>query len=401
MKIIEKIRALALAAFIMASFTAHAEDLPFSTTIDNPLTVLNVIIDKTDKNAVIARSAAILDAKRVAFQQLAERNLTPEQMKDFKLPEDQIISRLVQDFEIADEQISATRYVANFTVRFQKTVNDYLKINTPTPQIVGAKDKTVLVLPYYENIAGKKLLWEDGNPWMTAWKSTPRDTGGINIVLPLGDIDDVGAGDAAAVWSDNYIAIEKLRSNYGADEVLLTVANVSGPQMTVDAHIYKDGRLLHVDSFPTHTVVSGGDASFKTGVDAVLEFLHQPLPSQPETPDPLDQPDQASISPPLLNEGGSGPVLIDAEMNFDSFAKWVEAQKRLAAVAPPIKVEIKSISSGMATFTLGFSGNFTTLKSALAEKNITFSAPTIEVDETALDATSAPQKTIYTLQMAE
>src|SRR3989304_3177532 len=68
--------------------------------VAEPLTVTDVIIDKTDKNAVTARDQAIVEAQRRAFQKLAERSMTPELFEAYQLPDDKTIATLVHDFEI-------------------------------------------------------------------------------------------------------------------------------------------------------------------------------------------------------------------------------------------------------------------------------------------------------------
>ncbi len=75
----------------------------------------------------------------------------------------------------------------------------------------------------------------------------------------------------------------------------------------------------------------------------------------------------------------TGPLMLDAEMNFATFAQWVDAQKRLSSLKPPVTMEIKTISSTGASFSLKFDGTMDTLKSALATHGIAISPPVLEV----------------------
>lgn len=301
----------------------------------DPLTVADVLIDKTAANSVAARDQAIADAPAVAFQKLAERNLPESQAKAIKVPKN--VSSLVQDFEIKGEQMSSTRYVAKFTVRFSDAVRQYIDIHeTPvaaadastapvsdkpaaeqmtdkeaqddavvgeepsppsddahpddrvvwnndssksyTPPADGAAEplgKTVLILPYLENMAGQTILWEDPNPWRRIWQNAlPSATlGAAQLIVPLGDVSDLSAGPGNAVWSGDYGAVEKLRRNYNADEVVLLAANKSGSSMTVDVYTYREGRFRHRGSITPFVGDKSEVEAYRQALTDTLRYL--------------------------------------------------------------------------------------------------------------------------------
>jgi hypothetical protein len=423
-----------IAGFIVFAFFLHALPAraaetsappPVTEAIDDPFTVSGVTVDKTDKNAVVARTAAIAEAKRTALQKLAERNLDAGDLKGFKLPDDAAISAVVQDFEITSERLSRTRYVATFTVRFRPGVGAYVDVRAKAPGKVAAaavttavKPRSILVLPYFQDISGKVLLWEDSNVWLKAWQDAlPTPPAGWAVAVPLGDIGDVAAGDAAAVWSGGYDAVEKLRVNYGADEVVLPVANKSGPQLTIDMYVYRDGKL---DRTASLTPVS---ADFAEGIAAVMQSLKNP-PAAKKTEEKEEKAEKAVEEPasvvdnsvaappfptpavvggpvapppaagPAVLPAGGGPTTIDARMNFDDFSRWMELQKRVTAMTPPASIDIKTISSTSAAFTLRFDGGMETLKSALAAHGIALDEPVVEVG-----GPQTAQKPVYALQL--
>lgn len=319
---------------------------------DNPWEVRNLKIDQTAENAVVARTKAMAEAKRQAFQKLVERNLPAEEVKGFKIPDDKIINSVVQDFEIEDEQISANQYVANFTVRFKRRVLELIQVNigmkgvlapppstiaaaglspapspsvtvtkpavsavatealspppvTPTPKqemttslpVAGGVPSTaqskpddkkppvlkpkapivsrgVLVLPYLQNISGKLRLWEDPNPWMQAWQTSPLTTPwGRNIILPVGDINDISSGSSDAIWSGDTRVVEKLRAKYNVQEVILAVINKSGPSVTIDVYHYGDGILSPKQTLTPYVANMDGDAPYRQSVQEVLKHM--------------------------------------------------------------------------------------------------------------------------------
>jgi hypothetical protein len=378
---------------------------------DTALTVTDIIIDKTDKNAVMARDQAIIDAQRTAFQQLAEKSMPPEDFKAYKLPDDKTIATLVQDFEIKNEQISSDRYVAHFTVRFTPEIANYIKVpegvttvaatNAPVPvAVVPVGPRDVLVLPYFENIAGKKLLWEDPNPWREAWQASGnvKPSPDLTISVPTGDLNDISAGSTDAVWTGDYSAVEKLRANYNANEVDLTVANKSGISTKVDLYIYRDGKLTRQKSMTPYVK---DEKSFKDAIAQVTEALKSPQPYEDETSaHPKDDvfktsAETAAHSTPAPPE----KIMLDATMNFDTFTQWLEVQRRLASISPIPTVEISSLSKNAAQFSIAYDGGMDTFKTALAGKGLTLNQPIVEVDESVLGSGKATKHTLYELRL--
>lgn len=88
---------------------------------DSLYEVTGVAVDVADESSVKARTKAFAEAQQKAFAVLAgrfgqaDRTATPE-----------MVSALVQDFEITNEQLSHKRYKGIFTIRFRESaVNGY------------------------------------------------------------------------------------------------------------------------------------------------------------------------------------------------------------------------------------------------------------------------------------
>lgn len=414
--------------------------------VTEPLTVADVIIDKTAKNAVVARNEAMVEAQRVAFQKLAERNMTADAFKTLKLPDDKTIMTLVQDFEIKNEQLSATRYVANFTVRFREGVKNYVNIvmplavateaqAAPTEGTTGGREiltlvsnapRNILLLPYLESISGKSLLWEDANPWRAAWQAVNPQLKNGKVTIPLGDISDVSAGSSDVVWSGDYSVIEKMRTNYGVDEVILAAANKSGTVMSIDMYSFKGGVL---NRLPTLTPVIGEKSeaeAYRQGVDDVLAALANPqslsLPANTaaaisqELTGASAMPTEGmgtttttttttviSEQPMIATEVSSLNAIgadVDAAMIFSDAGTWMEMQKRLATIVPPVQLTIRALASDGAQFSMSFPGNVETLKAVLAEKGILMDPAMVMVDPAIIPGSSnAVQRAPYEIRL--
>ena len=491
----------------------------------DPLTVADLLIDKTAANSVAARDQAIADAPMLAFQKLAERNLPEKQAKALKVPKN--VASLVQDFEIKGEQMSSTRYVAKFTVRFSDSVRQYIDVHeTPvaaagtagqpataatapedTPEntsedaqdeaVVGEEPappvdaqaaapadaqaaapadgrvvwndntnrtdttsaggeglgKIALVLPYLENMSGQTVLWEDPNPWRRIWQNAlpNANLNGTQLVVPLGDVSDLASGPSNAVWSGDYGAVEKLRRNYGADDVILLAANKSGSSMTVDVYTYRDGRFRHRGSLTPFVGDKSDVEAYRQALSDTLRYLaagqlpqqrrparpslemishdathavnaHPSLvqsDTQPETPAPgtlilkpysaTPQPMQPSVPPvqqsrlmppayapqPGVTQYAQTPVVngrtqLAAMATFRNFQSWMEMQKRLNGMAPMVGIDIRSINSNSAAVTLNYASSLDALRGELATRGIALGGPA------GMDPVQGP---LYSLQL--
>lgn len=105
--------ALALACLVCAP-PAGAQEMAVSA-----YTVEHVEVDVTAANAVKAREEALIRAQVKAFEALADAQLSEEARASYAVPDADTIMGLVKDFEVTNEQLSATRYKGIFTVRFR------------------------------------------------------------------------------------------------------------------------------------------------------------------------------------------------------------------------------------------------------------------------------------------
>lgn len=455
------ITAFALAAFIFPNGDAMALEKLIkgapaqvgelktpTVTPDGPLTVIDVIVDKTAANAVLARDQAMAEAQRLAFQKLAERNLTPDEYKAFKAPDIKTIASLVQDFEIKGEQLSSTRYVANFTVRFRDAVREYVHVTMPGPMMgtveaVQGTDageelaqpgegggltssvadapvvavgpaKNYLILPYIETMDRRLLLWEDPNPWRQAWQQDmPRPSpNGSAYIVPMGDIPDVSAGSTDAVWSGDYRAVEKLRQNYRADEVVLAVANKSGAYMTIDMYFFRNSGLLKREVLQPYVGERSPAEAFAFARAEVMKYLQNPAGfkgkrtvesiSRELTARKDAEPGAATVA--VTTAATTVPVRggkteVEAMMSFTSLGAWMDMQKRLSTLTPPVRVNIRSLNKSGAQFTMRYDGDMASLRDALAARGIALNQPSVEINPDVARGEAGGMKPVYGLQL--
>lgn len=149
------------------------------------------------------------------------------------------------------------------------------------------------------------------------------------------------------------------------------------------------------------------------GPDGVIAALKSPQPFQagvlqappPVTavaaavaPAPETQPLEAE-KPVVQQKGKPEKITIGATMNFGSFSQWMEAQKRLATINPPLSIEISSLTKDSVRFTIAYDGGLEAFRTALAGKGLALNQPVVEVDEAVLGSDKPTQKTVYELSL--
>ena len=140
------------------------------------VTIDEIDVDVSASNAVEAREKAFEEAQVKGYAKLAAKMLTEEELQTFEAPDIAVVSRYVQDFEVSNERLSATRYAGTYKIRY-----DASGFNQKSNQgahasgaaITSAKG-SILILPFFED-AGYPMLWST-NPFMQAWLRA-RDNG--------------------------------------------------------------------------------------------------------------------------------------------------------------------------------------------------------------------------------
>jgi hypothetical protein len=280
-------------------------------------------------------------------------------------------------------------------------------------------------------MAGKKQLWGDTNPWLAAWielgASTP--TPALTVTVPLGDISDISVGDSDAVWAEDYSTLERLGNNYKADEVFLAVLNKSGVKIQIDTYRYAGKKLTRLKSITPYHTETDDHSAYKLAVQNVLQFLQAPAArtvhdtntatkagkdeavqdiaqqilsahrgAAPETdkyaaeeppetiPETIIVSSEPAAEPAVAAEpattddsaASSAQTELAAKMGFNSFSQWIEIQKRLSHISPPVALELSSLNKDTAAFRIKYNGDSASLKNAMASEGIALNPPALD-----------------------
>lgn len=377
----------------------------------NPFVVDDVPIEATAKNAVDARNEGIIQGQQTALKMLAERMLSKESADSMATPDPATLAALLQDFEVREERLSANGYRAKMRATFNPgAVERFFGAAKMTPVDISAR--SVMVLPLYE-VGGEYLLWEDTNPWISAWQKAEKP--GYKLIVPTGDLEDVTAAPASKIMGGDYGPVDVLKKRYGVDDVYVAVARksaaldlpveiygyhfgqmkilknaraVSGDVAAADGEKTPAAQTADDDVFATAVALSNGIIRDDIKVNVAAKSAAQnPPPSTGEaiqqqlaaTP-PADQRMGSLVAPPLTQGGpvfsadvaaladaphampGQPRTLPDGSHSlpvkavFGDIATWVDIQRRLSAVPGVSNVLVTTVGRNEAEVTLNITG---------------------------------------------
>ena len=347
-----------------------------------------VKVDATADSAAAAREIARIDGQRRALASVIEHlSGGSEPAKPPKL-DDKAITDMVASFEVANEHMSAVRYVADYTFHFRPSkVRRLVRVVETPPADSGGKsspdknagdkssadngkspaeggskpsaesgNRTVVVLPVYRD-GSNLVLWDDPNAWRTAWSQRPAGSGPGRLVLPLGDAGDLAAIDAEKAGSGKSDALTAIaQRNQGSEAVVaLATARRQGDKLAgldVAVKRYRYGHLVDTQANSFDADPAESEAGFLSrAADSVAAEIESGAKRSAGAPS--DQPASLAVTVPITSLG-----------------EWVQMRNRLASVSAIRKIDLLSLSRQEARIEVKYVGSQDQLKSSLAEVNL-------------------------------
>ena len=332
--------------------------------------VARVPVDAEAASAAEARELAIAAGHRAALETLLRR-LTVAGTA-LPSPAEDSIAAMVAGFAIDRELVSTTRYRADLTVDFDSAEVRRL-LRESGIAYAETVSKPVLVVAVQRDPGGI-LLWEDGNRWRRAWEERAAHGGLVPILLPLGDVIDLGTVDAAQALASDADALTALAALYGTSEVAVAVAGLSGsaavakPSAPAAASDNDDapaaGRALTLslrrieadESRAIQKTLIGREgeserALLDRGTDRVVTLLEDDW----KAANLIHYADQR---------------VLRATVPIASLGEWVSIQQRIASLAMVAAVEIDSLSLSEGRLTLRYHGTEDQLRLALGQHDL-------------------------------
>jgi len=340
-----------------------------------------VKVDATADSAAAARETARIDGQRRALAAVIERLSGASEPAAPPKLDDKTITDMVASFEVANEHMSAVRYVADYTFHFRPSkVRRLVRVaetppaestsKSPGDKSSGEKssadsggkspaeggNRAIVVLPVYRD-GSNVVLWDDPNAWRVAWSQRPAGSGLGRLVLPLGDAGDLAAIDAEKAGSGKPEALTAIAQRNSGSEAVVALATaqrqgdkLAGLDVTVKRYRY--GHLVdtQASSFEAEPAESEAD---------LLKRAAEATAAEIETGAKLN-----------ADAHSNQPASLAVTVPITTLGEWVQVRNRLASVTSIRKIDLLSLSREEARIEVKYVGSQDQLKSSLAEVNL-------------------------------
>jgi Uncharacterized protein conserved in bacteria (DUF2066) len=370
---------IACALLLLGAVAMHAVPAPAQES-DAAYSAI-VKVDATADSAAAAREVARIDGQRRALAAVIERLSGASEPAAPPKLDDKTITDMVASFEVANEHMSAVRYVADYTFHFRPSkVRRLVRVAETPPAESGSKspgdknsgdkssadsggkspaeggNRAIVVLPVYRD-GSNVVLWDDPNAWRVAWSQRPAGSGLGRLVLPLGDAGDLAAIDAEKAGSGKPEALTAIAQRNSGSEAVVALATaqrqgdkLAGLDVTVKRYRY--GHLVdtQVSSFEAEPAESEAD---------LLQRAAEATAAEIETGAKLN-----------ADAHSNQPASLAVTVPITTLGEWVQVRNRLASVTSIRKIDLLSLSREEARIEVKYVGSQDQLKSSLAEVNL-------------------------------
>jgi hypothetical protein len=320
--------------------------------------VSGIEVDATAADAVSARQQALLEGQKEGLERLLRRLVPADEHQLLPDVDDLNIDRYVQNFEIGDEELSATRYLAELTVRYEPDeVRELLQVSSlsfaQTPSV------PIVVLPLYEGPDGARL-WPENNPWWQAWADHLDPERLLRLVLPLGDLEDMVSLTLEQVQARDRGALASFAARYGSEDTLVVTAEPRGAvadgAVGVELAMERIGYVEQVN--PPETIRGRPGQTLEELLGEAVRGLQTSL-------------DERWKSANLLRFDQAGLMVVDIPIT--ALADWVGINRGLESLPEVSQVEIASFARDNVRAQIRYIGDQFRLEQALAKLGLTLS----------------------------
>ena len=322
--------------------------------------VSGIEVDASAANAVAARQEALLQGQREGLDRLLRRLVPAEEHGLLPAVGNLNVERYVQNFEITDEELSSTRYLAQLTVRYQPDAVREL-LGSSGLSAAETRSTPVVVLPLWQGPDGARV-WPDDNPWWQAWADNLDPERLFRLVLPLGDLGDIVALSVDQVQGRDRAALAALADRYGSEDTLVVTATpLSGTAAEAEAPVVQLAmeRIGTVEqSNPPETLRGRPGQTLEELLAEAVRGLQDSL-------------DERWKSANLLRFDQAGLMVVD--IPIAALSDWVGINRGLESLPEVSQVEIASFASDKVQAQIRYIGDQFRLEQALARLGLTLS----------------------------
>ncbi|MBI1300887.1 MAG: DUF2066 domain-containing protein [Alphaproteobacteria bacterium] len=319
----------------------------------SPLFVVeNVVADVTAENSVIAQEKAFEQAQLQAFRILAERMVSEAELSLMVEQDISIVSGLIKDYEVTNEQLSDVRYVGTYIFRFREQAVSNFFSNSGV-HYTEAASQTLLVIPILQK-NGQNTIWSEDNLWLKAWSNTSLPRSLVPVEVPIGDLADIADIDDTQALRYERTSLERMLKRYNASEaaIMLAIADDVFSELNIGVYRTDRGSAEHVqDVVVQKTETETVEQLFQRAVFNAHRILQQ------------DWKQKTSAST-------FEKRVYRAYAEYRNIQQWLQMQTALQSTSRLSNFQTISVSRNQAFVQFDFAGTDNDLKEMLERTNL-------------------------------
>ncbi len=212
-------------------------------------------------------------------------------------------------------------------------------------------------LAVLESPAGPKL-WDDPNPWRDAWSAATLPQDLVPLAVPLGEVEDVAAIDAANAESGDDAHLRAIAANYGDGDVLVTRATLK-----------QSSAADSVDVTSTR-FVAGNPGAEQTWVASYAGAAGESDPDlfAAAVAGTASQIQEAWKAANIIDYSQTGTLV--ASVPATDLKSWLAVRNRLDGISSIQRTDLVSLDRQHAVVALHYVGDATQLRQALAQSDL-------------------------------
>lgn len=328
-------------------------------------TVTDIAIDERADNATDARQRAISRARQMAFAQLVRRLSLDADIANLPYDlTDSEIAQLVAGFEVASEKSSVTRYLADFTVRFDPdAIRALLRRNKVRFSETAAAPLMIVPLA---DIDGTRLLWEPGNRWRDALVSAiaeePMALQGLRpLRLPRGDMADQMALDIGDALLSDGARLAEFSRNYVGLDVLIARAGLTRDPANGEIRLQVAAQSYSPREQDIQTDLAAIEFTVPQSQD--IELLFDRAARQL-----VDRLQQDWKQRTRIEFGELGRITLN--VRTQSLAQWYALRRQLESIYRVREIQLLALSVQFAQMSVQYHGDIAQLQFELAQRDL-------------------------------
>jgi len=322
-------------------------------------TISSMPLDETAESAAAAREIALSKGQIKAFQLVIDRIVPKSEHIRVPEPTSSVLLDIISGIEVEDEKTSSVRYLANLTVRFDRSaVRRFLRdASIAFAESVGSP---LIVLPVYRAV-GTVQLWDAENLWLQAWQSLPSLNGLLPLIVPEGDREDIAAVSPEQALNGDERRLRAIATRYQAQGTVLAAAELRRDE-TSNSTVLEVALSRLGTAEGDSTAVLSFTADPNMTIENLLEIAAGKL---------RDELVEGWKQDHLIRFGERKELI--AVLPLSGLAAWIELRKRVSAIASVEKAALLSLSLNEAVVKFSYFGNENQLARAFAEHDMNLS----------------------------